>query len=427
MTPAHLEPGGFMSDPAIAGSDMILPDLGLEATRQYLAVNGWDVAASQPRQLLYRPGRSVVVRRAVVASRGGSERRFSVTTEARRSPAPLHEGVAGTDQITEPIVRHSESTRSWAFPFDPWLPGLHDAINVDGVRRIAETVMGYECTVQANVLRYRPGRRAVLRYVVRRRGRSGASPTVLYVKSLRPKSIDIATRAAKVLTGLEDRYAVPATASPPNVLVYHELPGRPLRTILLKDGYADLPPRTVYGDVMRELAALPEPGEGRLSSASARFRSARKLLSTVAPHLSPRLERLAARIDVELSDSPVRDVVVHGDLYEAQILVGEAGRAAILDLDDLGVGDPGLDAANVSAHLVALAESHPQRARIIELHRSMVRADLLAAAGIDEPALRAREAIAMVQLATGPLRVLADDWLDRTERRLTLAEAMLAT
>ncbi len=33
----------------------------------------------------------------------------------------------------------------------------------------------------------------------------------------------------------------------------------------------------------------------------------------------------------------------------------------------------------------------------------------------------------MVQLATGPVRVLADDWLDRMERRLTFAEAMLAT
>ncbi len=65
--------------------------------------------------------------------------------------------------------------------------------------------------------------------------------------------------------GLQDRYAVPATASPPNVLVYHELPGRPLRTILLKDGYADLPQRTVYGDVMPRTGSAPRASRGPAS------------------------------------------------------------------------------------------------------------------------------------------------------------------
>ena len=52
------------------------------------------------------------------------------------------------------------------------------------------------------------------------------------------------------------------------------------------------------------------------------------------------------------------DWVVHGDLYENQVLF-DGATLGLIDLDDLGPGDPLLDAANFCAHLLLLGTSRP--------------------------------------------------------------------
>ena len=53
---------------------------------------------------------------------------------------------------------------------------------------------------------------------------------------------------------------------------------------------------------------------------------------------------------------PREQWIVHGDLYENQVLV-DGESLGLIDLDDLGPGDPLLDAANFSAHLLVLGTS----------------------------------------------------------------------
>ena len=120
-------------------------------------------------------------------------------------------------------------------------------------------------------------------------------------------------------------------------------------------------------------------------------------------------------------DDPCDERIVHGDLYENQVLVdGEA--LSLLDLDDLGLGDPLLDAANFSAHLLVLGTSGPPAATAgILRYREELRAAFCRRLDADPAALAWREAYCLLRLASGPFRVLHPDWPRRMADRLTLA------
>jgi aminoglycoside phosphotransferase (APT) family kinase protein len=139
--------------------------------------------------------------------------------------------------------------------------------------------------------------------------------------------------------------------------------------------------------------------------------------------LEDRLDVLEDRLRRALDDTPEPAVVVHGDYYEGQMLLDTAGRiTGILDIDDVGIGDMAMDAANVCAHLATLAESVSEAGDRLAAYRRSLRAMLTGAGGLDPRSLASREAIAVLQLATGPLRVLDADWERRTEARVAIAE-----
>ncbi len=106
-------------------------------------------------------------------------------------------------------------------------------------------------------------------------------------------------------------------------------------------------------------------------------------------------------------------------------MVRAGGDLGVLDLDDLGMGDPAMDAANLTAHLASLAESHPNAAERLHRYRREVRGSLLSLVPVTDKGLAAREAVAMLQLATGPFRVLTPDWPLRVANRIELADRLL--
>ena len=104
------------------------------------------------------------------------------------------------------------------------------------------------------------------------------------------------------------------------------------------------------------------------------------------------------------------DAVVHGDLYDDQVFVDDRFRLALVDLDDVGLGDPLLDAANACAHLLALAAARPAQAKRLLAYRTLVRDEFLRALDAAPADLAWREGLCVLLLATGPLRVLSPTW-----------------
>jgi aminoglycoside phosphotransferase (APT) family kinase protein len=137
--------------------------------------------------------------------------------------------------------------------------------------------------------------------------------------------------------------------------------------------------------------------------------------------------RLAeALIEWAEASEPPDEWIVHGDLYENQILVdGEA--LGLIDLDDLGPGDPLLDAANFSAHLLLLGASGPPAAAVILGYREELQGAFGRRFDADPAQLAWREAYCLLRLVAGPFRVLHPDWRRRMAHRLMLAQAALST
>jgi aminoglycoside phosphotransferase (APT) family kinase protein len=122
---------------------------------------------------------------------------------------------------------------------------------------------------------------------------------------------------------------------------------------------------------------------------------------------------------VRRDDVPPR--TVHGDLYDAQVFVGREYSLGLIDLDDVGPGDPAMDAGNFLAHLVALALAFPSAGRRVLAYRTLMRTAFLDRLGLDPAELAWREALEMFQLALGPLRTLNRRWPHEVNRRVGLA------
>ena len=168
----------------------------------------------EPAQAHYRPGRSLAVcfRTAAVDRASGRPVCPTVTVECR----------AG------------EPDTVWAFPDDPALPGLTAATDRrPGRRRLRPR----PATVTVEPLRYRPRRRAVLRYRLgRRRGPDGSG---LFGKVVTPARGRRMLTLAGALRELDSsrpaglRLALPAGRIGPGALLLPCLAGTSLR---------DLPP-----------------------------------------------------------------------------------------------------------------------------------------------------------------------------------------
>jgi hypothetical protein len=107
--------------------------------------------------------------------------------------------------------------------------------------------------------------------------------------------------------------------------------------------------------------------------------------------------------------------------------VGQDYSLGLIDLDDWGPGDPAMDAANFSAHLIALALAVPGSGKRIMAYRSLVRQAFLDRLGVSPAELAWREALCLFALATGPFRVLRPHWpaevRHRTDAALRLTES----
>lgn len=433
-------------DPALDGVRGLLGEEGVEAVRSFLDARGWELRGARPVQALYRPGSSCLVRYKVGAlPASGPLRNTSVCLETRvgdKEPVPPSEDFAARFGLPAPIDRTGRYL-AWAFPYDPALKGLSDAADGRWARAGLERLGERPSMVRVEPLRYRPRRRAVFRYASRYPRSAPERYKIAFAKVMRTakaaKAVEVGERLKPQGAGLVLRafrrgrsigLSLPLGQLGTNALLFSPVAGRSLRELLV-DG-ASLPrPERVSG----LLGTLQQQGRAASDLVSERHRRppaesvalTAELLTRIVPEASDDVSFVVEAVARGAEDDVLPAGVVHGDLYEAQMFVTEDFAFSLIDLDDLGIGDPALDAANVCAHLLALAMSRPAAEGRLIAYRELVRAEFLKSLDASPMDLAWREAMMMLQLATGPFRVLHSRWPELVRRRIRVARELVAS
>jgi aminoglycoside phosphotransferase len=371
-----------------------------------VATGGDELMSWRVRSVDHRPGSSTTASYAARV-RGADGERAEVLGAST--------GLATRTDLPEGVLVLSDGDRSvavWRWPLDPGLPALPAAVSQQAVRALLADVGVEAAAVALEVRAYRPRRRAVVE--VRTPGRR------LFLKVLRPTGVEATHRRHRLLRGA----GVPVPPSlgwtDDGLLVLDGLPGTSMRTRLragddaLPDGAALL---GVLDRLPPEVCGLPH----RRAWADAAEHYA-AVVAGALPDEGDRARGLAAGVVARTAGAPA-DEPVHGDFYEAQLLLDGPRVTGVLDVDTAGPGRRADDLACLLGHTTVLAVLDPP-------HAARTRA---AAAGwlgaferaVDPAELRARTAGVVLSLATGPHRVQEDGWPQATRARLDLAQAWL--
>lgn len=356
------------------------------------AVGGAEVLSCRVRQVHHRPGRNT-----------------TATWEVR-----LHDRAAERVEVLGVRVGAGDTEpQVWRFPHDPDLPGLAAATDERRVRALLDRCGVDPGPVELRVGSYRPGRHAVV---------DARTPAVrVFVKVVRPSA----------LASLAERHGLLRAAGVPvpqvlgaqddGRLVLEALSGTSLRA-RLREGADPAPggPEVLelLGLLPTALCALP-----RRASWTDDVHSHAAVTAGALSDEADRCRQLADGVRAAVDDD-VADEPVHGDLYEAQVLLSGGRISGLLDVDTAGPGRRADDLACLLGHAHVLAQSEPAHAdTTLALTRRWL-ADF--DRRVDPVDLRARTAGVVVSLATGPHRVQAAGWRDLTRARLDLAEQWLA-
>lgn len=278
-----------------------------------------------------------------------------------------------------------------------------------------------------DVVRHKPGRRAVLRYAIDRRG----SREIFYGKTFASErgagvhqvTAQIASaRAFGPDVALPDPVAfVPAL----KLLAQQEVAGFPIQQLLLS-GETQLAARIatvlhhfhVSGlnlgrthGLQRELHLLNQRVDqvGEISAES----------GLLADHCLVRIR------EIESAGFAWRHNLVHRNFYHDQVLVGEQGLA-VLDLDDAAMSEPAVDVASFLAHLLLLGAQRPGHEANLEAVANAFRVRYLELDDqLDTNLLKFLTAATLVRLAG--IHVSRNDGERVAESLLERAALLLAT
>lgn len=374
-----------------------------------LAPAGSTVQRWTLRRVHHRPSAGVSAVYDVVAPAGG--RRVAEVVCVSTADPPGH----STGEVTR--IRHEGvDLVAWRHPHDPWLPGL---VRASSPGAVGQEVFASAGPAELTEVSYRPTRRAVLRAV--------HGSEVRYLKVLRQHRAAALHARHRMLLGAG--LPVPAPCGDPvrDVVVLRQLPGAPMAASVRDDGAAALRSE----DVLALLDALPAAALELPARASwtDRVLDYGHAAAVALPEERARIERLAAAVDAaRRATDPGPVVPVHGDLYEANLLVGpdRSGQfgpvTGLLDVDAVGPGHRVDDLACLVAHLAVLPTVHDRYG-----HAPAAARRLLAAFDgvVDPAALRVRCAGVALSLVAGARRTGGPP--DRARRRLEIAERYLAS
>jgi Phosphotransferase enzyme family len=198
--------------------------------------------------------------------------------------------------------------------------------------------------VELEQLKHKPGRRRTLRA----RGPAGTAIVKLYESD---RAATVAARVAALASGPAEPALPRVLACEPalRMVVLTDVPGEPLRWALLGgDGTAC----RRAGEALGRWHGAWRGG----APDSLRPHTVERELEILERHADAVSPGLAADVRTAAADlaGPWESVgVVHRDLYEEQVLLGD--RIGLIDLDDAALGPPELDVGNLVAHVDLLA------------------------------------------------------------------------
>lgn len=369
-----------------------------------VAAAGGELVSCEPSGVQYRPTSDLVVRYRCTLRNGGVTSTDTLLA-ATTSKGPPH----GTVPV-EAVASDGTELRVgvWRWPFDPILPDLAAIVTPRLAEERLRGLVGGRPDLE--VIAYRPTERAV----VRARG----AEREVYVKVVAPASTQLlVTRHERLVAA---GVPVPRVlAAGDGWIALEALTGTTLRD-RLKHGIRPLPHPDRYAELLRTLAAAEltdaPPVRSRIDDAPHHA----AMLAAVLPDARRRLTEITERLGDGTAPRRVGGTV-HGDLHEAQLVVDDVAVTGLLDIDDVGPGDPLDDVGTLLAHLRFRATTFDD-ARI-DAYADEVRSSL--AAHTDPGAVDRHVAAVLVGLATGPFRLQHPSWRSTTNRILDLVDEHL--
>ncbi|MDO5701535.1 MAG: aminoglycoside phosphotransferase family protein [Bowdeniella nasicola] len=316
---------------------------------------------------------------------------------ATTRPLPEHTTTHGREQAAQRWVTVESDigpVTVFVYPHDPFLPALAS--------------LQAEVPTPADVLAYRPTRRAVLDL-----GERG------FAKIAAPRATAQLARRHKQLSAAG--LPVPRVLEEhPGAVIISRLQGARLTAMVQEEGGA-----STYAHVKALLDSLPAAVTrlpARRSWCERIERHARSA-RTVLPGHAQRIERIAAAVAEDLDAGPPGPIVpTHGDLYEANVLTEQGRITGLLDIDGVGPGYRIDDLACLLGHLsvIPLASYSPEFGwAITELWAE-------AAADLDPERLAVRAGGIALTLVAGAMRDESRPYEARYRaavHRLQIAEA----
>ncbi len=298
------------------------------------------------------------------------------------------------------------------YPVDVNLPELLLAGSAAIMRRkLHEALPGVStgeaprCEVE--LIRYKPGSRAVLRYRLH-----GSEERVVYGKLQH----DAGNRALyAVERALQDAgVAVPTPLAylPDLQLTLHaEAPGTWLKQLRGTAEFVNW-----MEPVAAALARLHATPTDRLcvqaTQNQAGLVEVAQTIAVLIPGLAREVVQLAERLIAHLNVVQGPTAIIHGDFYEDQLFVSDIG-VVLLDFEEAQLGDPLLDVGHFLAQLSLRGNAEHARAAFLDAYAAFhprARKDALLF-----------EARAVLSLALGPFQRLRPAWPEKIERRIRLA------
>jgi hypothetical protein len=318
----------------------------------------------------------------------------------------------------------SQPERVFRYPDDPHLPGLPSAASpIEAQQLLSKHLAISPHRLRVEVMRYRPGARAVLRHIVSfRQAKSGRM--VLFARVMPPARVDrlLTTAGLANLSGFNLPKIVGSWAEG-GVVWIANVKGETVRTAIEK-GRA---PET--GRILDGLEELWNSSAGRDTGrpldVSGGFNMTEELLSQVlqAESSLKLLDRIKEKIG-PFSEAWQPTGPAHNDFYDDQLLITPENELALVDFEEAGPGDPMMDVGNMLAHLRWLARFSRPHTAFLDYH-DRIRSDSLARFGWDSEELGLREAYSIFRLIPGPIRNLRQNWAELAETGLTLAAEAL--
>ncbi|MBA2571020.1 MAG: phosphotransferase [Chloroflexi bacterium] len=335
----------------------------------------------------------------------------TVARTARRHPGPPQPRVALIDELDAVLQ---------LLPVDRQLPALVTLTARPSLRRsLARALTGADHGLHISrpvVVRYRPGRKALVRAQLKTQDR-----TVLYVKTY---ADDRASRVAALSTALVERCLPVArlAAVLPDVqgLAHEQAPGTRLADLVdvARFGAAS----ALTGETLARLhaASMPSMDVAPAISETRLVRDAARTVARLIPALESRVTRLSDRIARRLDDLETRTTIIHGDFYDDQVLVDETG-VTFIDFDEARFGDPRVDVADFIAHVSARWGADAG----VNAREAFLDAYLGSHGRSTGSDMAGFEAAALLRMAVGPFRRLEPDWPVAIERLVSLSEEAL--